>query len=391
MSKEIIARRAEEIVLIAFFLSVLSLPLLGTVFHPESTQLWDNRPLAQFPPVTAKFSDVVQFPKRFGSYFKDHFAFRGKLIKAQAVVRVNWLHVSTRPDIIVGKDGWLFYGDANSIASYTRSKPLTQSELERWKKILEARHDWLKQRGIDFIFVIVPNKESVYGEYMRDERVRATGPSRVEQLIDYLGAHSNIRILDLRPALLQSKQRYRLYHQTDSHWNTFGAFTAYRAIGERLRATIPGFHPLSETDFDVVKAEPYSGDLAGMLGLEGIRREDELSLKPRQPLKAIHRKELDAKVPADRSIPRLIYERESSDLPRLVMFGDSFGPPVATFLAEGFGRTTFFENQTVDRAVVESERPRVVIMEMVERLLINDPLDDLPSSGLTRGKAQLPR
>lgn len=381
MNKETTRARTEEIVLIGFFLGALCFPLLGTAFHLDSVPLWENRQLAEFPRVSAKFSDVVQFPRRFGSYFKDHFAFRARLIRAQAIVRVEWLTVSTVSEVVVGKHGWLFYNDANSIASYTGSKPVTQNELARWQKLLEARQEWLKQRGIKFVFTVAPDKQTIYPEYMPDGQVRRTGASRLDDLIDYLRVHSDIRVLDLRPALFQSKQQFRVYYQTDSHWNMPGAFAAYRAISERLGETFPGLHHLSATDFEVVNTDTYSGDLAGMLGLHGVRLEDELSLRPKQPLQAKLRPASNAGEAgrANRAVAPVVYERDA-DLPRLVVFGDSFaGGSLASFLAEDFSRTVVFAMTKMDRSIVEAERPGVVIMEIVERDLINDPPDDLQS------------
>src|SRR2546428_11582566 len=162
----------EAVFLLVFFLVVLSLPLVGLIFHLDTAPIWENRELAPFPALSRKPGDIVRFPKRFADYFKDHFGFRGGLIRGQAVVRVKWLRTAGAPSVILGKDGWLFYSGQDMGDYYCGTRPFSEDEMAQWLRVLEGRRDWLRQRGIVFYFIVVPEKQTMYPEYMPDEIVR---------------------------------------------------------------------------------------------------------------------------------------------------------------------------------------------------------------------------
>jgi hypothetical protein len=60
-------------------------------------------------------------------------------------------------------------------------------------------------------------------------------------------------------------------------------------------------------------------------------------------------------------------------LPRAVVFRDSFGIALAPFLAEYFGKSVFVWDRRFDRELVAREKPSVVIYEVVERALMDQP------------------
>ena len=62
-------------------------------------------------------------------------------------------------------------------------------------------------------------------------------------------------------------------------------------------------------------------------------------------------------------------ERTDAKLPRAVLFRDSFAAQLIPFLAEHFERMLCIWDSAFDRAIIEHERPGVVIQEIVERSL----------------------
>ncbi len=55
-----------------------------------------------------------------------------------------------------------------------------------------------------------------------------------------------------------------------------------------------------------------------------------------------------------------------SELPRAIMFGDSFSEGMWPFLSEYFSRIVYFQ-KAFDCRIVEAEHPDIVIEEIVER------------------------
>ncbi|HEV2915708.1 MAG TPA: hypothetical protein VGX92_20675 [Pyrinomonadaceae bacterium] len=357
----------EEVTLIALFIVALCLPVLGMAFRIELSPVQqEKRALAPFPPVALKRHVLGAFPEKFKLYFDDHFGFRNTLIRWQAIAKVKWLGVSSSDKVIVGKDGWLFYASESSLKSYMRTEPFSQEQLAHWQQILEARRAWLAERGIGYLFVIAPDKHTIYPEYMPDNISRHRRESRLDQLIAYLKQHSDIRILDLRPALFEAKTRRRIYYLTDSHWNDSGAFVAYRSIIEELSKSFPQVKPLPDAALEVTRQQTPGIGLAAMLGLEDIIREDDLWLRLRP--------EVSVQIQGTNGDYKPLFsEQKDSGLPRLVMFRDSFASALIPFMAPHFSRAVYIWNKGLDPRLIEAERPNVVIHEMVERFLMLDP------------------
>jgi hypothetical protein len=103
------------------------------------------------------------------------------------------LHRSTSPDVTIGSDGWLFFND--TLPDYRKDNLYTQKELERIRQDVLFTQDYLSKQGIEFILFISPNKASIYGEHMPQNIETQSGPSRTEQLVDYLQSTTDITIL----------------------------------------------------------------------------------------------------------------------------------------------------------------------------------------------------
>ena len=56
--------------------------------------------------------------------------YRGVLVRLQAAFRFVVLGVSPLPEVIRGRDGWLFYADDGGLDDYLSATPLTQADLE---------------------------------------------------------------------------------------------------------------------------------------------------------------------------------------------------------------------------------------------------------------------
>lgn len=359
----------EEAALIALFITALCLPVLGMLLRLDrSPAVQENRTPAPFPALSLNRHVLASFPEKFKLYFEDHFGFRNTLIYGQAFARVKWLGVSSSDKVIVGKNGWLFLGGEPNIKSYQGTRPFSEDELARWQRILETRRNWLAERGIPYLFTIAPDKHTIYPEYMPGNIVRLREQSRLDQLIAYLRQHSDVVILDLRPALYEAKNRQRIYYKTDTHWNDYGAFVAYRSIIREVGKSFPEVQPLPESELEISSQRARVKDLAAMLGLADAFTEDSLQVRPPRGLTI----PIQGDVYNPTSTPG-ISERKGYKLPRLVMFRDSFASILLQFLAPHFSRAAYVWTRGFDARLVEAERPEIVIQEMVERDLMRDP------------------
>ncbi|MDT5295030.1 MAG: alginate O-acetyltransferase complex protein AlgJ [Acidobacteriota bacterium] len=360
-------RSVEEIALIAFFIAAITLPLAVLLIHGEGAPAWENRRLTPLPSRPSGLSDAYNLPRMLTEYFKDHFGLRAELIRRQAAFKVDWLASSSSPDVMLGKDGWLFHSGAKEVELFSGSEPFTEAKLANWRQSLEGIRDRLKANGAQFILTFAPEKQTIYPEHLPDGLIRVREESRQDQLIRYLKEqHSDIHIVDLRPALREAKTANQVYFRTDTHWNDLGAFAAYRALAAELGRDFKAIHPLSASDVEFYDV-PRSGDLAGMLGLRGVLTEAGVNLRLKQPHARFEGNCFDP--------GQCVSEKDDAALPRLVMYRDSFSSYMLACVAEHFSRAVYVWDieWKLSPALIEAERPDVVVLEMVERNLMLPP------------------
>lgn len=352
-----------ERALIVVFLTMLSAPALGTIAGLDRvTAEEENRPLASFPRLDGTWASWRAFPDAFTRYFEDNFAFRPLLVRSQAALRLNALDVAPTRTVIKGREGWWFYADDGALEDYAEEEPLTASELEVWRRTLQDTHDWLRARGIAYLFVLAPDKHQVYPEQMPDA-IRDARHSRITQLVEHLGSHSSVPVLDLRQALQEAKASERVYHLTDTHWNDAGAYVAYREILSSLSAASPALRPRPRTFFSTRHVTRPGLDLARMMWLTQALEETDVVLEGPRRARIV-----EPRHPNPHGIDaRLVTEVPDPGAPRAVVFRDSFGTALAPFLAEHFSRAVFLWQYNVDPRVIAAERPHVVIHEVVGR------------------------
>ncbi|HEV3203139.1 MAG TPA: hypothetical protein VGY77_02090 [Gemmataceae bacterium] len=365
-------RTVSDTLVIVLFLVTISLPQLTSLLRPSQALVAaENRPLVPKPEFKWKPETLDAFPARYEAYYNDHFGFRHTLIHWLNIAQSIWLKTSTSPKVIIGKHDWLFYTIEPVGNDYPSQKPFSPVELTRWQHMLERRRDWLAARGILYIFVIAPDKQSIYPEHLtRAVRRRYSQETRIDQLVAYFNSHSDFRILDLRDSLQEAKLRDLLYSRTDSHWNQRGAFVAYQTLMEKIAQQYPDVKPLPRSMFESIVKPSKGGDLAQMLGLEKRLPEDILDLVPRFQRRA---KKVDAgySVLLPPQMQPFAMETSDSTLPRAVIFRDSFADALIPFLSEHFQRVFYLwqEPYEFDFAAIEREKPAIVIQEIVERKL----------------------
>jgi hypothetical protein len=340
----------------------------------------ENRELAARPRRPVSWIEWRAFPAAASHYFEDHFGLRARLVRWQALLRLRVFGVSASPDVIVGRDGWLFYAGDGGTEDIVSAVPFTDAELEAWRTTLEHTRDWMRSRGIVYVFVLAPDKHEVYPELLPASIRRVGIESRTDALVRYLRERSTVPVLDLRETLSGAKGRERIYHRTDTHWNDRGAFAAsqalLRVLAPRLAVPVRGRDAFTPEE-EVVPAL----DLAGMLGIGDGMTEVDLRLVPRAPLRA---RIVEPATPDARLMDaRIVTEQDAPSRPRAVVFRDSFGSALIPFLSEEFSRAVYLWQYNVDPDVVLAERPAIVVQEWVGRRLSTMPPYD-PFAGGSR-------
>lgn len=387
-------QKMENLALVLFFLAAIALPLCRQFSaREEGTETIEARKLAALPPLRWKASSLNLFPEKFEAYFADHFGFRSTLLRLANRLKSEWFGVSSSPDAVIGKDGWLYYSGDNSFDSFRGARQLTTNELEGWRQALERRQEWAAARGVHYVFVLVPEKQTIYPEFVpaRYRRLRSRTP--LTQLVEYMAAKSVVDVIDLRKSLQAAKAGEQVYYKIDTHWNGAGAYAAYRQILERLSHSSPALRPQDRSAFSFVPTGFTEADLARIAGLS--TKEDNIRVTPLQKRSSGRQPLTIPGIEAPRKdLQPFATEVAGADQPRAVMVHDSFAVALMPFLSEHFARIVYLRRLLLNSvsfekaiaATVESERPQFLIEETAERHAII-----VPDKNLLFGEPGAPR
>ncbi|MBX7157703.1 MAG: hypothetical protein K1X66_04875 [Verrucomicrobiae bacterium] len=345
--------------LISTFFITLWLPLADNYFHWDPTlSAKENRNLTPPPEWKWKKKALQKFPLAWEAYYKDYFGWRNSLLWGHNWLLVGGLKQSTSEDIVIGEKGWLYTANDDTLLDYQGLLTLSQEELEFFRQTLEERRDWLKKRNCRFLFIITPDKQSIYPEYLPKYLQNRKEETRADQLIKYLKKNSDLEIIDSRLFLKQAKGLGTLFYLTDTHWNKLGAWVIYQQIANFLRKNFPALPP---TDLKQFKIEnlPFSGDLSLVLGMSHYFIEKAPQLTPVTSFRAI-----EIPNPAFR-----VTKIDDPTLPKALVHRDSFFNALIPFTSELFQTATYIWDYKLNTKIVEKEKPDIVILEMVERMI----------------------
>jgi hypothetical protein len=355
----------------AIFLLMLMLPM--------ATQLagWDNQVAllerhepAAFPHRPQTREALQAWPQAFDRWLLDGTGLRSAMVFAGSFIEVNLLGQSTSPDVLLGRDGWLFHTGDRTFEQLRGIDVFTPTQLDRWIDRMQQRRDWLAARGIAFLIVIVPNKERVYSEFLPTSVVPAR-TSRPGQIAGRLKERrSDLPLLDLTDTLVAAKRETRVYAKRDTHWTGSGAFRGYLAIMQRLQPMLPSLRPLlAEQMEDIAITYPARDlDLMRMLGLgwAGHGETVDVPLLRDDPPWQTRNESLHVD-----GEYRMLLTSTRPDAPASLWLRDSFSDALAVYLNHTFRRATLVSHQGLrfDKALIEAEQPDVVVYEVVERFI----------------------
>jgi alginate O-acetyltransferase complex protein AlgJ len=207
-----------------------------------------------------------------------------------------------------------------------------------------------------FLVVIVPDKQTVYPEFLPGSIRKVTARTRLDDFTAAMKAETSVCVLDLHSVLQAAKGRHsEVYHRTDTHWSAAGIYAAYREILPQIERKYPAVRPLPY--IEPLRSGDYrAGDLAKMLGLGRVWKE----------------------LPQQRPSSLAYTEMPEGDFhvrgpgpagSRLAMLGDSFLSPLVDYLALHFDETIASRFAGLKPALIEQFHPDIVLVEMVERKL----------------------
>ncbi len=376
-------KKTLKIIYICIFLFVISFPTLFMGVYIEETKA-DYKTYIKETPMQIEeiyedqeLSDIIPNVK---TYYNQHVAKRQDVIDFWASMLYS-IDVSMNKSITIGKAGMLFYsGTIRELrGSIQRKDNLVNRDLNTIQKLSNS----LEEKGIDFLFVIAPNKATVYKEYLPDWYTEGESESYREQFNRlYNEGEYAFDFLDTTDVLIDAKEEHGsiLYPNTDAHWSPLGAYIAYNEIVRTINE-----------EYEIVEIKEYrinEHQAASQMRMIG-RRYDLIM----EPVADIYFKD---KGSADLSYldgntnwkryGELTNDEAFQDL-NVLIIRDSFTGRLTPTLEQTFTKVGIVHYQTVligDKhgqsldELIEVNNPDIVIFQIVERAL--DELEDIDRS-----------
>ena len=334
------------------FFAICLCPSLGMLVTKQETSS-ENRQLSEFPsPKTEEGKINVEWLSQAGDYFQEHFAFRNELVTGNALLHGRLLETSTADGVIQGKNGWLYYKD--SLDDYLGQELLSDRSLFNIAHMLSMTQQALEEKGVNFLFTIAPNKNSLYGDNMPYyDKLKVSDQTNRENLESWLKTEK-VAYADLYQALMDEDEV--LYHARDSHWNNKGAALAADVLMDALGKD----HDSYEGESYTVRRD-YTGDLDTMLYPLASTADDEIYYDKETTYATVE--EIQSNF--DPRITTVNPVKEGS----LVMYRDSFGNALLPYMADAYANAYFSRGIPYQLMDVETHSADTVIIERAERFL----------------------
>lgn len=354
------------IILTAFILIICSSKVIWFLLAKYVSGVnHENRQLSTRPALT--WENYGTFSNEYTNYFNDNMQFREKLVTLNSLVDYYVFDESANEKVIKGKDGWLFFNA--TLSDYQRTNLYTKEELESIKDDVLATKKYLKDKGIEFVIFIGPNKNTIYGEYMPSYIEINPGQTRVQQMVDYLKKNTDVPIVFPVDEMLDIKKEHPeliQYLKLDTHWNYMGGFVASAPLLKAL-----GAEPISFDDIDYYQINKpdfsWNGyDEANMLGLTDILNSD---INYHISNKTIESITYEGYVPDDSvafgNLSR-VYSN-ARDKRKVFFIRDSFGEAITPYIAASFSEIYSIYRGALKQSQIDEEQPDILIYEAVER------------------------
>jgi len=351
--------------------------ILFFVLKKEEVNMEENRQLVKMPEFDVNKLDP--FPAEYDKYYSDHFPYRTEIVKTFNKINFIGLKISPLPDkVTIGLNNFLFYS-GREMDTYQGKNLLKKAELQSILEELNYRRDFCMKEGAKFYFVIIPQKQTLYEEYIPLKYRTTKKETNRTKLEKYL-KENNFPYIDPTNFLFEKKEEEEgklLYFITDNHWNALGAFYASQFIIDVIRKDFPQVPPLRKDEYTIKEKERNGGNLAQMLNMADEMTDYDFTFERLVENNAVE----GVKVPYDppetfaykSEYEQVFLDPDANNL-KAVIIRESYGSAQRNFYKESFGKTVLIFDawhHALNPNIIENEKPDIVVIQVLENMLDN--------------------
>lgn len=298
-----------------------------------------------------EYDDLQNLIEKYHSMVKETERYDAFDAEAKALLDVDLIGASTIT--LFGNNGYLFHqneNDGTSLHDYIGDNRFSEKELEAVAKNLEGIKKWVEGKGSKFVLLLIPNKETLFPEYMPSCIKRLETVTRQDLLVEYLRENTDIEVVYTKDTLSANKDKFPIYYKTDTHSNMVGSLFM---MSDLFKACYGVEITPDLSKFDI-HLRDYMGDLGRMAKCTGKYASDKVYFYPERSV-------------GDED------KIESS----MMLVGDSFSEFISIeaeyYLNGGFDHRMVTEYNLNYRSATEAgfkdSTPEYVVWEIVERYL----------------------
>ena len=268
--------------------------------------------------------------------------------------------------LIQGKNGWWFYipeGDGNNLSDFYKTNLFdVESSLVFMNKISRTA-EWCKEHKIAFLFVIGPNKHSVYEEFHYLKRPQGiTRCDQITKIFDVL----DVPYVFSRDFLISKKDDYNVpfYSECGTHWNSLGAYLTSILLKEKIKYIFPKTK-FPELAYKITNI--YQSSVDNVFNLIGLPADYQTStavtIEPENISSALYT------YIKNEDTNGVHTKGTDETLPRALVFRDSFFILLEPFVSPLFSEVEYIYKHfsDEDKEYVLQYKPDIIIFESVER------------------------
>lgn len=346
--------------MIGFALPIIKFNKTGTVSEKE------KRNLATKPYLFVDNRLNENFFTEYSAYFNDRIGGRQKLISLNAKMKYDVFRANFYNKLAIkGKHNWYFFInklEGNNISDFNKTNLFNEEQIKDFSNNVKKTVEWCNEQNIPCVFLICPNKHSVYEEFYPFKRPK--GITRTDQITEVF-EKLHIFYIFPRDFLISQKSEFDfpLYIETDSHWNSQGAYLSSTLLRKKIEMLFPNIK-FPQIEYKTELAYGLSpSDLPPILG---IKEQNNTQV---QILPIDHNNTDYYTYLKNDEMDGVHTQGTDKNLPRALIYRDSFFRALEPFVSPLFSEAEYICKQfdESDKEYVLQYKPDIIIFEAVER------------------------
>ena len=332
----------------------------------------ENRMISRFPEKYSKkyFSELVK-------WYTDRLFYKIKISENYYPYFNSVFEQSVMPSdslSVAGLKNWYFISDLSNKAYSQHCRDVVFEESQIIKKL-----NYLKSLSeastAPFYLVIGPDKHGIYSEFMKPY-IYEPGKFRAFSKYKYLLTKYKISYIDPYEAIKTAKaslsDNKTLYYTNDTHWNYFGAYTAFAEVIKHVapEVKIKNYIFKFEKNYsgDLVANRPFViHDYYDSVSVENFEKYNIEIEKIGQRKRYSYLFDINATVHNGTKFINSLAE----DRRKVMIFSDSFGWSFVPFMIDTFHTVIWLERNNPKNnsfvEIIKKEKPDLILYLNVER------------------------